>query len=413
MKNRAMAALCAVLMTATACGGAPVYMTESELNERASELAAAPVETAVGTDALTDAASDRMSETAGKTTPAPTTEAATEPTTAPTTEATTEETTEATTEETTEPTTEAAEWDMPTDGTSSILNGCLVVNQGTDHARAIELFGGNHSVSSRYAGVLDQYQQALGDDVQVWCMVVPTSQAFYTPEEFASKNGDQRAEYENVAASLTAAKPVPVYDALYAHRGEATYSRTDYHWQPLGAYYAAEQFAKVAGVPYAKLSTYEAVEREGYVGAFAAVNKIGGLSPETFTYYKPANLDSVECTYYNVDFTNARSGKMFHEDNSIGASYTVFIGTDECIFEADVADAPNDRVLVIMKDSYGNALVPFLTQSFSKIYLTDFRYFQGSLVNFCQNVGATDVLFALSSVAVTTSNKVDQAGGHF
>ena len=63
---------------------------------------------------------------------------------------------------------------------------------------------------------------------------------------------------------------------------------------------------------------------------------------------------------------------------------------------------------MIFKDSYGNALVPFLTQSFSKIYLCDFRYFDRNAIDFLDEVGATDVLFALSTVAVTTSGKVDQ-----
>ena len=111
---------------------------------------------------------------------------------------------------------------------------------------------------------------------------------------------------------------------------------------------------------------------------------------------------------YNTDFTNARSGSMFHEDNATGSSYTVFIGTDECIFCSENPDAENDRVLVLVKDSYGNAMVPFLAGSFRKVYLCDFRYFGRSLTSFAQEVGATDVAFAMSTVAVTTAAKVDQ-----
>ena len=51
--------------------------------------------------------------------------------------------------------------------------------------------------------------------------------------------------------------------------------------------------------------------------------------------------------------------------------------------------------------------MPFLTQSFSKIYLCDFRYFDRNAISFLQEVGATDLLFAMSSVAVSTSSKVD------
>jgi hypothetical protein len=240
-------------------------------------------------------------------------------------------------------------------------------------------------------------------------MVVPTSQAFYTPEDVASKYGDQLTEYHNIAEHLEHVTGVPVWDALQSHTDEPIYSRTDYHWQPLAAYYAGEQFAAFAGVPYAPLDTYDSVTRDGYVGAFSKVNKVTLLEeyPEEFTYYKPANLEQISCTYYNTSFGNARQGSLFHEDNSVNASYTVFVGTDDCILETDT-NVDNSRVLVIFKDSYGNALVPFLTQSFSKIYLCDFRYFNQNAIDFMQEVGATDVLFAMSTVAVTTSSKVDQ-----
>ena len=294
-------------------------------------------------------------------------------------------------------------------GETKLINGIIVADYGTDHPRAIEQFSNNNKVSTRYAQTLEQFKASLGESVNVWCMVVPTSQAYYTPEDFQSPNSDQLAEYHNVTSHLDNVTGIPVFKTLESHKDEPIYSRTDYHWQPLAAYYAGEQFAGFAGVPYAPLDTYEAVTREGYVGAFSKVNKVTVLEgyPEEFTYYKPANLDQIECTYYNSAFSGAHSGSLFHEDNNVNASYTVFVGTDECILETDT-NVDNSRVLVIFKDSYGNALVPFLTQSFSKIYLCDFRYFDRNAISFMEEVGATDVLFAMSTVAVTTSGKVDK-----
>ncbi len=295
----------------------------------------------------------------------------------------------------------------PVQGTVKIVNGIMVVDSGTSQARALEIFSGSFKTGTRYAQALNRYKAALGENVNVYCMVVPTSAAFYMPDSHASKYGSQLDNYNNIAASLDGVIGVPVYSAISAHTSEYLYSRTDYHWQPLAAYYAGEQFAMTAGVPYATLNTYTPVVREGYVGAFYAVNKVKELAnaPDTFTYYKPANLDRISCTYYNTGFGNARKGKLFFENNSIGASYTVFVGTDECILQVDT-DVDNDRVLVIFKDSYGNALVPFLTQSFSRIYLCDFRYFDRNAISFAQQVGATDMLFAMSTVACTTSSKV-------
>ncbi len=299
---------------------------------------------------------------------------------------------------------------VPTDGTTQIINGIMVTNSGTDHPRAIELFSGNKNTAQRYAQTLNSYKAALGDAVNVYCMVVPTSQAFYTPADYAGQYGNQQEYYNLIASGFAGVTGVPVYETLDAHKAEPLYSRTDYHWQPLGAYYAAQQFAATAGVDYADLSTYTPVTREGYKGAFCNVNKIS-LTPEQFTYYKPANLGNITCTYYDTSFNNGKTGSLFFENNGISSSYTVFVGRDDCILQVDT-DAPNERVLVIFKDSYGNALVPFLTQSFKRIYLCDFRYFGRNAVSFMQEVGATDLLFALSTVACCTSGKVDKVAGN-
>lgn len=334
-------------------------------------------------------------------------------TTAKTTAKTTTTTKATTTSATTPPPTEPPTEPPVQEGVTKIVNGVMVVNSGTDHPRAIELYSGNFNQGTRYAETLNGYKAALGDAVNVYCMVVPTSQAFYTPPEEAGKYGNQLDMFNHINGSFNGVTGVPVYETLDAHKEEQTYSRTDYHWQPLAAYYAAEQFAAFAGVPYAGLETYTPVVREGYVGAFYRVNQVSELGnhPEQFTYYKPANLDAVTCTYYNTAFGGAHQGSLFFENNSVAASYTVFVGTDECILEADT-DVDNGRVLVIFKDSYGNALVPFLTQSFSKIYLCDFRYFDRNAISFIQEVGATDLLFAMSTVAVTTSSKVDKVANN-
>ena len=60
-----------------------------------------------------------------------------------------------------------------------------------------------------------------------------------------------------------------------------------------------------------------------------------------------------------------------------------------------MTDCDNGRTLVIFKESYGNALAPFLTSCFESIYVCDVRYFDLNAKEFCESVGATDLLFAV------------------
>ncbi len=387
------AAVAAILLPITICSCAEMRTGE---RDSVSEIEATTVHTETTASTTTTAAATTTTEQTTSTTTTTATTAATKIVEIPDAPQTDTETkTEAVT------------------GSVVMKNGIMVVDSGTEYARALEIFSGSFKTGTRYANILNAYKAELGEEVNVFCMVIPTSAAYYMPEEEAVKYGSQLNNYNNIAESLDGVIGVPVYSAIAEHTDEYLYSRTDYHWQPLGAYYAGAEFARIAGVHYAELADYTPVVREGYVGAFYAVNDVEELqnAPDTFTYYKPSNLGDITCTYYDTDYTGAREGRLFYEDNSIGASYTVFVGTDDTILHVKT-NADNERTLVIFKDSYGNALVPFLTQSFSDIYLCDFRYFDLNAAAFIREVGATDLLFAMSTVACTTSSKVDLVEGN-
>ena len=55
--------------------------------------------------------------------------------------------------------------------------------------------------------------------------------------------------------------------------------------------------------------------------------------------------------------------------------------------------ASTDRELVIVKDSYANSMVPFLTRHFKKIYVFDTRYYKWGPSGFVrEHPGVTDIL---------------------
>ena len=320
-------------------------------------------------------------------------------------ETTTEETTTTTTVETTTLVSTSLGLE---EETCEIINGCLVSDIGTPLVRAMEQFYYSDDVGEYFAETVDSFATAVGTDVNTWLMCIPSSQALYTPEDVRGDYSDQAESAKDQYDKLKVAKGVYVNDALEAHKAEYLYSRTDYHWQPLAAFYSAQVFAEQLGLDFADYTTYEKIDREGYLGAFYSVTDIDALAeyPDTFTYYKPANLDNCTFTYHDTYFNEGYEGSLFFEDLDIGSSYTIFVGSDSLILEVDT-DVDNGRTLVIFKDSYGNALLPFLTSSFEKIYLCDPRFFDINSVDFCKQVGATDVLFAQGASSSTTYSKIE------
>ena len=88
------------------------------------------------------------------------------------------------------------------------------------------------------------------------------------------------------------------------------------------------------------------------------------------------------------------------------ACYTTILGTDTNITEIET-DVDNDRVLLVVKDSYGNAAVPFYVTGFSKVYIMDFRYADVYITDMVEKVGATDVLFSVSITSSFTPDHIE------
>jgi len=280
-----------------------------------------------------------------------------------------------------------------------IANNIVVANN-----RGLMLYGGSKTNGLEYASYLNAYKQDLGENINVYSMVCPTAVSYYMPENYLDLTASEKDNIDNINSGLSGVIPVNIYDTLLSHKGEDIYSRTDHHWQPLGAYYAAEEFAKIAGVTFSPLSEYEKVVLPGYVGTLYGYTKSAALinNPEDFIYYKP-HINTVT-TRYSTEFTEPHEDSLLLDPSYMSnSSYYMVFGGDGQITHVST-ECKNSRTLVIFKDSYGNALLPVLTGSFENIYLCDIRYFDINAVSFIKQVGATDVLFAMNTFSATGAN---------
>ena len=283
-----------------------------------------------------------------------------------------------------------------------ITNGQVVVKLSDGHYRALSLFGGGKGKT--YAQALNRFREQLDEKVNIYSMVVPTAGEYYMPSNFSENNASQQKSIESINSQLNEGiLPVDAVTELGKHTAEPIYTRTDHHWQPLGAYYAAKTFAEAAGVPFADISTYERVDVEGYVGTmYAFTNENVNIlnDPETFTYYKPSNDYTTYYydTAYNFDYQLPLFVPM-----PVSGSYSTFMGGDAKIVRIET-DVNNGRKLLIFKDSYGNAEVPFYTGSFEEIYVCDMRYFDLNAVEFIEEHKITDLLFTMCTFSAVGTN---------
>ena len=281
-----------------------------------------------------------------------------------------------------------------------ITNGQVVTKLSDGHWWGISLYGGGKGTA--YAAALNVFREALGEDVTIYNMVVPTAGEYYLPDTYSAYSASHQKSIDSIASQLNGIVDVPASAALREHTDEPIYTRTDHHWQPLGAYYAAQCFAETAGVPFADISTMERVDVPGYMGTMYSFTESANLlsDPETFTYYKPA---SSYTTYYYDRAYNFDYQLPFFVPMPTNGSYSTFMGGDDKIVRIKT-DAGTGRKLVVFKDSYGNAEIPFYFGSFDEIWVCDMRYFDLNAVEFVEFTGATDLLFTMCTFSAVGSN---------
>lgn len=298
----------------------------------------------------------------------------------------------------------SSESDKPAGVDGVQTNGQLVVDID-GHTWGISLYGGGDGAN--YATYLNEFKEKVGSSVNVFNMVVPTAGAYYLPAGYEKYNASHRDSINSIANKLVNVINVDGYAALEAHTNEYIYTRTDHHWEPLGAYYAAKAFCDIAQTPAKELSTYKTETIDGFVGtmyAFTDYNERIKNDPDTFTYYIPST--EYTATYYTTDFKVDEQFAQFHSifvDQPASGAYSTFMGGDRKIVKIETANK-NGRKLCIFKDSYGNAEVPFYIDSFEEIYVCDIRYFDLYAPDFIKENGITDVLFTMCTFSAVGEN---------
>lgn len=283
-------------------------------------------------------------------------------------------------------------------------SGIIIIGKG-DSVRAVEPFRGLEERGINYAEAANRYKKTFGNRVNVYCMVIPTAVALYCPEEAQEWTKDEWAAIDNVYSHLrNGVKAIDLAETLKAHAEEEIYARTDHHWAALGAYYAAQQFAEIADVPFADLSTYQRHAIHNYVGTMYRFSKDVAVknAPEDFVWFVPQNV-TYTTSYIKyklgrnkqvVSESEPTDGNFFYEyEDGNSAAYMTFMHGDLNTTTVKTSTR-NGRRLLILKDSYGNALPSFLFHSFEEIHVVDCRYFLRNIARYVNEHAISDILFA-------------------
>ncbi len=279
-------------------------------------------------------------------------------------------------------------------------SGTIIIGKG-ENVRALMAFGGTPNGGGGYVDLLNTLASEF-PNANVYAMVAPLATEYYLPAKAAKASNPQKPFIYSIRDRLSPkVKFVDLYDELLKHKNEDIYLRTDHHWAGLGGYYAAKRLAETAGVPFKGLDAYEKHVVKNFVGSmYGYSNDISvKKAPEDFVYYTPNQVGyDAEFVSYTLNKNykiikeskpyKAAFFKKFKDGN--GNAYLTFIGTDQAYVKVKTS-TPGNRKILIIKDSYGNAVPGNLFYSFNEVHVVDFRYFTHNLKDYVAKNGITDI----------------------
>ena len=264
-----------------------------------------------------------------------------------------------------------------------VTNAGSIIILGTS---ALDIPTASDSIIESYAGAINNIQQALGSDYRVISLLTPNSGQFYSPTDKHTGNHDQKAMIDLCYSKMNVdVITVDAFSALEKHKDEDIYFRTDHHWTALGAYYAYTAFCETVGLEPVKLDQFRTGSYEGFVGSMYTYtsqypqSQVLKNNPDTLVYYSPiedtqaaffANAEMHPAEAYWIDVVNANLPE--NEYNK----YMCFLSGDHPVVR--ITSSAKGPKCLVLKDSYGNAFIPFLTSHYSEIIVIDPREFNDS-----------------------------------
>lgn len=185
---------------------------------------------------------------------------------------------------------------------------------------------------------------------------------------------------------------------LMEHKDEYIYYKTDHHWTTLGAYYTYKIWAEQNKLePLDKYDFETTIISDDFFGT--TYSKAVGLRDEADYIERFSNglIDNIGMKIENLD--EVRNMDSIYDEKFLDTKdkYSYFLSGNNPMTIIDGSGENGHNILVI-KDSYANCFVPFITTHFEKIYVVDLRYYKESLLEFTRKKEITDVMILYNAI---------------
>ncbi|GAA0121008.1 DHHW family protein [Clostridium faecium] len=232
----------------------------------------------------------------------------------------------------------------------------------------------------------------LTPNVNKYFMLVPTATKILEDKlpNYAA-DSDELTYIDKVKKSINSnINFVDLYDALSSKKDEYIFYKTDHHWTTKGAYYAYTELSKKMGVePKSEEDFNMKKVTDEFYGSLYSKGGFRHINPDSINLYLPKDDEEYKVEYLGEN----KIRDSLYDMNNINKKdkYTVFFNGNYPFIKI-TTNKGEGRKLLVIKDSYANSFIPFLTSHFSEIYMVDLRYYSEGLSRLIEENQINDML---------------------
>ena len=267
--------------------------------------------------------------------------------------------------------------------------------------------------SDRYIETVSKFADEMAEKgVRVISAPAPTSvgvmiEEQYLPQINCASQKDMQAYLHN-GMSENVLK-VDVFGNLLEHNDEYLFFRTDHHWTALGGYYAYEALCKALELEAVPLENFREWDQGKFTGSlYGRVRHPNRLRADNLVAYVPPG--DILMTVYEGNHYVGREKPVVADFTMLdpGAKYSAYLSGESVLTVLENRSMEEGPSCIVVKDSFGNCYVPYLTEHYKTIYAVDYRiYREKTLKVLAEEKNVNDVIFAPYLIATQATDGND------
>lgn len=198
---------------------------------------------------------------------------------------------------------------------------------------------------------------------------------------------------------------IDVSTELNKHKTEKIYYKTDHHWTTLGAFYAFQAATPSLGIEGDLSGKYVShAVSNSFNGMLASKSGVNLGEKEQIDIYVPTEED----TDLIIDYVDeGKRSTSLYDSSKLKEKdqYTVFLGGNSSLLDIRTVSTSTKRLLLV-KDSFANSFIPFLTPYYREIVVVDPRYYSGTINDLMDSYRISEVLFLYSGNTFFKDNNI-------